>query len=511
MSSLDKNSQRVARNTIALFIRMLVIMLISLYTSRVVLRNLGVIDFGIYNVVGGFVAMFSIISNSISGSISRYLTYSLGKGDIKMLAKIFATSINILYLVCVLLLIVMESFGLWFLNYKMAIPESRLYAANWVFQISILTLFIDIISMPYNALIVAYERMTVFAYIGIVEAVGKLVVAILIAYSPIDVIIYYSLLMAVVAIVIRFLYSVYCRYNFKESKYRFVIDLPLIKEMFNFAGWNFFGVSSSMLADQGVNIILNVFFGPVVNTARGLAIQVNTAVTGFSNNFMTALNPQITKSYASKNQRQYINIVCKGAKFSYFLIYLFALSVILTTPFLLHFWLGNIPEYTITFVRLILLNALFSTLSNPLVTLLLATGEIRVYQLLVGGLRFIVLPVDYFVLTLGFPPESVFLVTIFIEIVCMQLRLYRLKFQIGFPIKIFWEEVILKVGLVSLVSGILSWFAQRVVVGSQIYIFSQTVLVCLLLSVICIYFMGLTEGEKSFFNVKIKSCLNRLF
>ena len=350
IDTTTENNKRIAKNTIALFIRMLAIMLISLYTSRLVLKSLGVTDFGIYNVVGGFVAMFSIISNSISSSISRYITYSLGKGDVKSLRMIFSSSLNMLYLICLFLFIILETGGLWFLNFKMVIPEGRLYAANWVFQISLLTFVIDIIAMPYNALIIAHEKMSVFAYIGIVEALGKLCVALLIAFSPIDRIIYYALLMAVVAVLVRLLYSFYCRRHFEESKYSFIINKSLIKNMFSFAGWNFFGISSSMLADQGVNLILNIFFGPAVNTARGLALQVSGAVTSFSSNFMTAFNPQITKSYAMDEKGHYIDLVCRGSKFSFFLMYIFVLPVMFSTAYILQLWLGKTPDHTVNFV-----------------------------------------------------------------------------------------------------------------------------------------------------------------
>lgn len=510
IDTTTENNKRIAKNTIALFIRMLAIMLISLYTSRLVLKSLGVTDFGIYNVVGGFVAMFSIISNSISSSISRYITYSLGKGDEKSLRIIFSSSLNMLYLICLFLFIILETGGLWFLNYKMVIPEGRLYAANWVFQISLITFFIDIIAMPYNALIIAHERMAVFAYIGIAEALGKLCVALLIAFSPIDRIIYYALLMAVVAILVRLLYSFYCRRHFEESKYFFIINMPLIKDMFIFAGWNFFGISSSMLADQGVNLILNIFFGPVVNTARGLALQVSGAVTSFSSNFMTALNPQITKSYAADEKEHYIDLVCRGAKFSFFLMYIFALPVFFTTTYLLHLWLGRVPEHTVNFVRLILINSLFSILSNTLVTLLMATGKIKTYQILVGGFRFIILPIDYVLLMKGFPPESVFFVTIAVEIGCLWFRLYRLKVQIEFPIKVFVTRVLIVIMMSTFLSCLIPYYVHSKVSISPVIDFLIVSTICILSSISCIYRIGLTFGERVFFLNKIKGVISKL-
>lgn len=247
MAEALHDNRRIAKNTLALFFRMAFLMLISLYTSRVVLQTLGVTDFGIMNVVGGFVSMFAIISSSLSASISRFITVALGKGEEKQLSLIFCTSVNMLYILCLILLVVLESFGLWFVNYKMTIPAGRLVAANWVFQFSVVTFLIDIISMPYNALVISHERMTAFAYIGIYEALGKLGVAFFIMVSPIDRLVFYAFLMGCVAVSVRVIYTVYCRRHFPESHYRFVIDRPLVKRMFSFSGWNFFGVTIECL------------------------------------------------------------------------------------------------------------------------------------------------------------------------------------------------------------------------------------------------------------------------
>ena len=503
MAETQHDNRRIAKNTLALFFRMAFLMLISLYTSRVVLQTLGVTDFGVMNVVGGFVSMFAIISSSLSASISRFITVALGKGEESQLSLIFCTSVNMLYLLCLILLVVLESFGLWFVNCKMTIPADRLVAANWVFQFSVVTFLIDIISMPYNALVISHERMTVFAYIGIYEALGKLGVAFLIMVSPIDRLVFYAFLMGCVAISVRMIYTVYCRRHFPESHYRFVIDRPLVKRMFSFSGWNFFGVTSSVFADQGVNMILNVFCGPAVNAARGIAMQVSTAVGSFCGSFTTALNPQLTKSYAAQEREFYLQLCDRSSRFSFYLYFIVALPVWFTAPLLLQLWLGVVPEHTVNFVRLVLLSSLFSIISNPLVTLLLATGQIRTYQILVGGFRFIVLPLCWLLLKLGCPPESVYAVTIGTEICCLALRLSRLRIQTDFPIGIFVKRTLGTIVLVSVLSSVLPLFADIVSLPK----WPHFILVgsISLLSALCfVYMIGMSKGEREF--VKGKFC-----
>lgn len=309
MSNTTENNKRIAKNTLLLYFRMLFLMAVSLYTSRVVLNALGVEDFGIYNVVGGVVAMFSVLSGSLSTAISRFITYELGKGNKENLNKIFSSAVTIQFGLAGIIILLAETIGIWFLNIKMNIPEVRMEAANWVFQFSILTFAINLISVPYNASIIAHEKMSAFAYISILEAVGKLTIAYLITISPIDKLIFYAILMCAVALVVRLTYGNYCKRHFSECTYHFSWDKLLLKQMFGFAGWNFIGASSAILRDQGGNVVINLFCGPTVNAARGIAFQVNNAVNQFVTNFMTALNPQITKSYASGDNEYMMTLI----------------------------------------------------------------------------------------------------------------------------------------------------------------------------------------------------------
>ena len=339
MSEVSSNSKRIVKNTLVLYFRMLFLMCISLYTSRVVLNALGVTDYGIYNVVGGVVALFSMLSGSLSASISRFLTFELGKNDEVKLKEVFSASIWIQFLLAAIIIILAETVGLWFLREKMVIPQNRFNAALWCYHISVATFAINLISVPYNAAIIAHEKMSIFAYISIFEGFAKLAIAFLISLSTQDRLLIYAVLMMGVAIIIRFIYGFVCKRNFKECSVHFYFSKSIFREMLNFAGWNFIGAASSVLRDQGGNVILNLFFGPVVNAARGIATQVNTAISSFSVNFMMALNPQITKSYASGNKEYMFNLIYRGGRLSFYLLLLLSLPVILNAHYILILWL----------------------------------------------------------------------------------------------------------------------------------------------------------------------------
>lgn len=434
MLNSSENSKRIVKNTVVLYFRMLFMMGISFYTSRIVLNALGVEDFGIYNVVGGIVAMFSVLSGSLSAAISRFITYELGKDNLLNLKKIFSSAVTIQLGIGLFILILAETIGVWFLNREMNIPTDRMLAANWVFQLSIITFIINLVSVPYNAVIIAHEKMSAFAYISIFEALGKLVIAFLIVVSPIDNLIFYAALMCVVALIIRIIYGYYCQYCFEECRYSFIFDKTYLKQMFKFAGWNFIGASSAVLRDQGGNIIINIFCGPAVNAARGIAFQVNNAVQGFVTNFMIALNPQITKSYASGNQKYMMSLIYQGGRFSYYMLLLFSLPILVNTHYVLALWLKIVPDHTVLFVRLILIFALSESISNPLVTAMLATGRIKNYQIVVGGLQMMNLPISYLLLRIGCIPESVIWVAIGISQCCLVGRLYITATEVVFEV-----------------------------------------------------------------------------
>ena len=490
MSDTSQNNKRIAKNTLLLYFRMLFMMAVNLYTSRVVLHVLGIEDFGIYNVVGGVVAMFSVISGSLSAAISRFITYELGKGDKDKLIRIFSSSVTIQLGLGLIILILAEIIGVWFLNVKMSIPENRMYAANWVFQLSILTFIINLISVPYNAAIIAHEKMSAFAYISILEVVAKLIIVYMLLLSPIDKLIFYAILMASVALIIRFVYGFYCKRNFEECTYHFILDKELLKKMFGFAGWNFIGTSAGVLRTQGINILLNIYFDPIVNAARGVAVQVNNAVSSFSTNFLMAVNPQIIKSYSKQDiERAYMLAMC-GARFSFLLLSAISLPIICETDYILKLWLKIVPDYSVTFVRLTLILTIIEVVSLPLVTLQQATGKIRNYQIVVGTLHMVNFPVSFVFLHFGFKPEVVYFVAISLAVISLYARLYMLKRVVDISIMKFNEEVVIRVVLVALFM-FLSLFVVEKYTHESFFGIILSLLIAMILSIL----IGLKKQE----------------
>lgn len=374
------NNKRIAKNTLLLYFRMLFMMAVSLFTSRVVLNTLGVEDYGIYNVVGGIVAMFGFINGSMSSATQRYITFALGKGDKNRLQTVFSTTLQIHTLIAGVIVLLGETIGLWFLYNKMQIPADRMDAAFWVLQCSIIAAVVMIISVPYNADIVAHEKMSAFAYISILEVVLKLAIVYMLLVFSFDKLVLYAFLLLAIQILIRFCYSYYCNKHFEETKYKHVWDKALFKEMTGFAGWSMFGNLAAVLFGQGLNMLLNVFFGPVVNAARGIAVQVQNAVQQFVLNFQMALNPQITKTYAQGEMQEMHKLMYRSARFSFFLLFFLSLPVLFETKFILTVWLKIVPDNTVVFLRIMLCTSLIYTLSNPLIIANQATGKVRKYQ-----------------------------------------------------------------------------------------------------------------------------------
>lgn len=509
MSNTTENNKRIAKNTLLLYFRMLFLMAVSLYTSRVVLNALGVEDFGIYNVVGGVVAMFSVLSGSLSAAISRFITYELGKGNQENLNKIFSSAVTIQLGLAGIIILLAETIGIWFLNVKMNIPEVRMEAANWVFQFSILTFAINLISVPYNASIIAHEKMSAFAYISILEAVGKLFIAYLITIAPMDRLIFYAILMCVVALIVRFTYGNYCKRHFCECTYHFIWDKQLLKSMFSFAGWNFIGASSAVLRDQGGNVVINLFCGPAVNAARGIAFQVNNAVNQFVGNFMTALNPQITKSYAAGDRGYMMTLIFQGARLSFYMLFLLSLPILVNTHYILTLWLKIVPEHAVLFVQLILIFALSESISQPLITAMLATGKIRNYQIIVGGLQMMNLPVSYILLRIGYFPEIVIVVAICISQCCLGARLILLRKMINLSITKYLKNVYLNIIIVSITAAIFPLISACYIDKS----FINFILISLI-AVICtftsIYFIGCNYQERQFIHQKLNAIKSKI-
>lgn len=510
MSETLSNNKRIAKNTLFLYCRTILIMVVTLYTSRVVLNTLGIEDYGIYNAVGGVVTIFMIISGALSNAISRYLTYGIGVGDGERLKVIFSTSINIQICISVIILILCEVFGLWFLNSKMNIPTERLFAANWVFHFSLFTFVLNLISVPYNACIIAHEHMNAYAYISIIDSILKLSVAFLLIISPVDKLIIYSVLLFLTALGIRLIYGFYCSKNFDECKYSLVFDKKLFKEMLGFAGWNFLGNASSVVNSQGVNILVNMYFGVVANSARGIATQVDAAVNQFVMAFSTAINPQITKSYATNDKQRLFYLVCKGAKFSYFLLLLFAVPLIFETDTILKIWLVKVPDSASLFTKLALICAFVTILGNSGYIACLATGKIKKYSVIitcVSSMNFFITWVAYI---MGASVEFTYYIYIGVYILVQIIRLILMRSMLGFPISMYLRDVIGKIILPSILALIIPFLLCRYLeptIARLLIVFGISVL----WAVPCIVLFGLTTGERGVLFAKVKSVKNKIF
>ena len=496
MQQNEQNTRRIARNTLMLYVRMLVLMLVGLYTSRVVLAALGETDFGIYDVVGGVVAMFTVISGALNSAVSRFITFELGKGPEAHVGTVYSTAVTIQFIIALIVIILAEPAGLWFIENEMTIDPSRIPAARWVLHFSLLAFVINLMSVPQMASITAHEKMSAYAYIGLLDGFLRLGVAFTISRSASDRLVLYSALMAAVVLVVRFCYGMYCRRNIPECRYRPVMDLPLIKEMFSFAGWNFIGVSAGVLRDQGGKILINIFTGPAVNAARGVAMQLNGAVQGFVTNFMTAVNPQITKSYASGDKEYMFYLMSKSSRMSYYLLFVLALPVLFNTEYILGLWLKDVPAHSGFFVQLLLVFILSESLSNPLITAQLATGRIRNYQLVVGGLQLLNIPVSYAFLKAGAVPEVTVMVAIAISQICLFARLYMLKGMIGLPVGKFLKNVYLNVIAATVCALVLPFVADGYIPDTFTG-FVASVFLCVASAGIAVWFCGFSPSERS--------------
>ena len=504
MTGGNHKGTRIARNTLMLYIRMFALMLVGLYASRVVLAALGENDYGIYNVVGGVVAMFTIISGALNSAVQRFITFEMGKGEGGQLNKVYSTAVLIQLILGLVVVALAEPLGLWFIDNKMTIDPARIPAARTVLHFSLLAFVINLMSVPQMASITAHEKMSAYAWIGVLDGTLRLVVAILIAHSSADRLVMYSALMAAVVIVVRAAYGLYCRTHFPECRFRPIFDRQLIKEMFSFAGWNFIGVTSGVLRDHGGNILVNLFSSPAVNAARGVAVQLNGAVQGFVTNFMTAVNPQITKSYAAGDHEYMFSLVRRSSRLSFCLLYLLALPVIFNAEYLLGIWLKEVPAHAPLFVQLFLIFALSESLSNPMITAMLATGDIRRYQLVVGGLQLLNLPVSYICLKLGAIPEVTVIVAIIISQICLWARLIMLNKATGFPIQPFVSDVYMTLLFKVVCASLFCPLIIKTAKPQGFAGFAISAGTCVVMTLLAVWLLGLEEEERQWVLDKLK-------
>ena len=498
MSDTSSANKRIAKNTLVLYVRMLFTMGISLFTSRVILQTLGVEDYGISSVVGGVISMFTFINAAMVSSTQRYLNFELVRGDANQLRSVFSTSLQIHALIALAIIVLSETVGLWFLNEKLVIPEARMTAAMWVYQCSILSCAVSIMSTPYNAVIVAHEKMSAFAYISILDVSLKLLVVYLLVVLPFDKLIILAILNLLVQLFIRYIYTIYCHRHFPESYFQFRFNKTLFKEMFGFAGWSFWGNLAAILYTQGLNMMLNIFFGPIVNAARGIAVQVQSAVQQFVGGFQTALNPQITKNYASNNLPQMHSLMFRSARFSFLLLFFLSLPVLMETNFILTLWLKTVPDDAVVFTQIMICISLIYTTANPCIIANQATGKVKIYQMVVGGILLLILPISYVVLKLGAPAYSVFIVHFCIESLAQFSRMYMLRKLIHLPLWQYMKNIYIPIVSTVAIAIILP-LVVRMQVAEGWLRFLAVGFTCVLSVGASSYFIGFTKQERVFF------------
>lgn len=505
----NENNQRIAKNTLMLYLRMFLTMAVALYTSRVVLNVLGVVDFGIHNVVGGVVAMMAFFNSSMTTSTQRFLNVEMVKGDNDNLSRIFVNAVKAHLIIAAVTLVLIEIVGLWLLYFKLNIPVERFNAALWVFHISVASLFVSIISTPYNAAIIAHERMSVYAYFSILDVSLKLGVVYLLIVSPIDKLIAYAILLFCVVLVMQSCYILYCRHHFQECRYWGGSDRSLIKNMFSFTGWMIFGCLADMLGNYGVNLLVNIFFGPVYNAARGISVQVKTAVDTFVANFLTAVKPQIQKNYSAGEWDYMYKLVFSSSRISYYLLLLISLPILFNTHYILELWLKTIPPSCELFTQLTLIELLLRTVYTPIAQVNQASGKIRNYQIAISSLFLLIFVLSYMIYKFGYPVYSCYIVAIVVAIIGLFVRLAILHRDNDFPVKDYLNKVIVPIIPVTVASLVLPLLYLHFISTDTFGRFIQSSLICIVSSSIIIWLFGLNKAEKQMLSERVKSIIHK--
>lgn len=503
-------SKRIAKNTLYLYIRMILVMLVSLYTVRVVLRNLGVEDYGIYNLIGGVVVLFSFITSSSAVSVQRFLNIALGKNDLEEAKNIYSASVIIHIVVSIILLVLSETMGLWFVNKYLVIPENRLYTANWVYQFSILTMISGVVRIPYNATVIAYEKMSFYAVMSVFECLVKLVVAFLLISWKGDKLLFYGLLICISSIVNFIIFKIYAMIKFEVCHFRFFKNMTLYKNLVSFSGWSLLSSVGSVCMNQGLNMLLNRFCGVVANAAMGIANQVNSAVYQLISNFQVAFEPQITKSYAANDRDYLLELIFRSSKFSYFLLWIFVLPLSLNANTVLTVWLTEVPKYSVIFLRLILVYSLIDAIIGPLWMVAYAIGNIRNYQIVSVCLSLVIIPLAWVLFKLGVPPYWVIILRLFSNISFSIYRLFYLKVRMDFPILNFVKKIVLPVCLVTIFSLLVSYAAFYFTSFNVVVQFFVSCIITVLANIFAMYYIGCNKTEREYALSLIKKAIKKV-
>ena len=492
------NRKTVVKNTLFLYVRMFFTMLVGLYTSRVVLNTLGVSDYGVYNVVGGVITMMSFLNAAMMGATQRFMAFELGRNNLERLGRVFSNSISVYLIICLIAIVFSETIGLWFVNAKLNIPDGRMVAANWVYQASILVFLINMLTVPFNAAIIAHERMSIYAYVSILDAFLKLVIVYLLVIIPADKLKTYSVLMVCISLVPLIIYSIFSLRKFEECKLRVLFDKVLLKEMFAYAGWSLLGNFAFSWKNQGSNIIINIFHGTAVNAARSVGITVSTMVNSFASNFMMALSPQITKQYSSGNLEESRKLVYAGSKFSYFLLMLITIPLAINIDYVLKLWLINVPEYTKQFALLSLVASLLYSMSGCVTIAIQATGKVKWFQIGVCIIILSELPVAWFLLKQGYPPYSAMWPTVGTYSIALIYRFWLLRSYVeGYSLREYLLQVVSRCLLVTVLGYLICWALFHNVEESIWFVLYTSVISMVICSML-VFFVGLQKWERNY-------------
>lgn len=499
------NNKRIAKNTILLYFRMIFITGVNLYTSRVILQVLGAEDYGTYNVVGGVVTMLSFITASLSASTSRFITFELGKGKEGNTERMFRCSTTIFYVFTIIGFILAETIGLWFIQTQLNIPAGRLTAAFWVYQFSIVSFTISLISISYNALIIAKEHINAFAYISIYEGLARLGILYLIAILPFDDLLIYAGFLALVQLSVRMIYTIYCKRHFQEANGKWLWDRNLSKEIFSYAGWTVSGNLAVVGYTQGINILLNIYFGPVVNASRAIATQVQTALAQFYTNFQTAIRPQVIKNYAQGNFEYMHSLVLRAGRLSFMLAILVSVPFLTFTEYVLDLWLANPPHHIVTFVRLTMIAGISNSLSQHTLMSIHAVGDIKRFQIIEGGCLLMILPISWILLKyLHVSAEAVILVYVIVEVLTLFVRVYLVYPKIGLKIKLFYTKILYPSCLSLALCAIPAFLMYKYCYPDNFFSFIGLVIALIIIELVIIYVCGLDKIEQAIIGSKLK-------
>lgn len=510
MQKISSNNKKIARNTLFMYARMLLIMCVSLYTVRVVLKALGAEDYGINNVVGGIVTMFGFLSSTMSGASMRFFSYELGINNYDKLAKYFSVTFWCYVILVIIVFVLAETIGLWFVCTKLVIPAERMNAALWVYHCSIGSFIVHMLSIPFNSLILAREKMDLYAYVGIVEVILKLSVAYLITISPFDKLSSYAVFMILASIIVSSFYIIYDLKKYPESRVKRYWNGKIFKEVFNYSSWSLFGAISLVCRGQGINVLLNIFFGPIVNASRAIAYQVNGAINTFVNGFTQAVRPQIIKYYAAQENKYMLTLVYRATRLCFFLIFLLSIPILLEAEYILGLWLGSVNELTVLFTRLVILASIVEATTMPLKGLISATGNIKYTQVINGCILIAILPVSYLLLKMGYPPETTMIIAIISAILCHTTRIYFSCKLTAMTFAEYSRETILPIFVIIMVGGAISVLIEYFICGTPILHFILVTLLTFISNSLTIWCIGIKKNEKKMMKDFVKSKIHGL-